>query len=244
MAEQDQIEPLPPATRHSSIFYLPLLCFAAVISGAVSSCSDDKRSMIGNVDPEQFPTMMTKDVSTLISDSGYTRYHITADSWLMFDEAEEPHWTFPHGLFMEKYDNEMAVQSTFRSDSASYLSQKRIWEFNGNVRMRNVDGDRFATEQLFWNQQDQKVYSDSFIHIERIDRILEGYGFVSNEQMTEYTILNVSGIFPTPQRKEHSQVDNDTVGSPDSTAVDTLKSESVRDNRKKDRKINQKRQMS
>ena len=63
--------------------------------------------------------------------------------------------------------------------------------------MRNVDGDRFLTQQLFWDQNARKVYSDSFIHIERSDRIIEGYGFISNEQMTDYTIRRPSGIFPT-----------------------------------------------
>lgn len=212
MAEQDPIEPLP-AFKRGSFFLLPVSLTALLSCLVITSCSDDNKSTMGNIDPEIFPTMLTTDVSTYISDSGYTRYHLIADQWLMYDEAKEPHWTFPDGIYMEKYDDDMNVESTFRSDSASYLSQKRIWEFNGDVRMKNTDGDRFATEQLFWNQQEQKVYSDSFIHIERIDRVLEGYGFVSNEQMTEYTILNVSGIFPTPQRREEKvkKIDNDSI---------------------------------
>ena len=63
--------------------------------------------------------------------------------------------------------------------------------------MRNLQGDRFLTEQLFWNQSQRKVYSDSFIHIERVDRTLEGIGFVSNEQMTSYTIRRPTAILPT-----------------------------------------------
>lgn len=177
----------------------------------IGGCAEEHKSTIGNVDPEVFPTMLTTDVSTLVSDSGYTRYHLTTDLWLVFDAAREPKWRFPTGLFMERYNDNMEVTSTFQSDSAIYLTNKRLWRFDGDVRMRNTDGDRFATEQLFWDQAEQKVYSDSFIHIERVDRILEGYGFISNEQMTEYTILNVSGIFPTPQRKER----------PDSTEIMT-----------------------
>lgn len=193
--------------------------FAIFFAAVLWSCSEEKTSTIEDVDPEVFPTMKTIDVSTLISDSGYTRYHVTADLWLMFDDAEEPHWTFPDGIFMERYNDSMIVESTFRSDSATYLSRKRIWQFDRDVRMRNTNGDRFATEQLFWDQQQQKVYSDSFIHIERSDRTLEGYGFVSNEQMTEYTIMKVSGIFPTPQRRPRSEADSMAV---DSVSPDTV----------------------
>ena len=56
---------------------------------------------------------------------------------------------------------------------------------------------RFLTPQLFWDQRQHKLYSDSFIHIERPDQVLEGYGFDSNEQLTRYNVRSVSGIFPT-----------------------------------------------
>ncbi|MDE6267752.1 MAG: LPS export ABC transporter periplasmic protein LptC [Muribaculaceae bacterium] len=163
---------------------------------ALPSCGEEKHSTIADVDPETFPTMLTSDVSTLVSDSGYTRYHITTDLWLMYDEASDPHWTFPTGLDMEKYDNDMRVDATFVCDSAVYYSNRRLWEFVGNVRMLNTAGDRFATQILFWDQNARKVYSDSFIHIERLDRTLEGYGFESNESMTAYTINHPTGIFP------------------------------------------------
>lgn len=212
LAEPSKIE--PPSAGISGYHSFHLLPFLTGLGLLCAGCSSDNKGMMHDVDPEIFPTMMTNDVSTFVSDSGYTRYHIISDVWLMFDEAKEPHWNFPKGLYMERYDDNMNVESTFRSDSAYYLSQKRLWQFDGDVRMKNIDGDKFATEQLFWNQQEQKVYSDSFIHIERTDRILEGYGFISNEQMTEYTILKVSGIFPSPQRKNNDSAigsSNDSV---------------------------------
>ncbi|MDE6396729.1 MAG: hypothetical protein K2K84_05615, partial [Muribaculaceae bacterium] len=39
-------------------------------------------------------------------------------------------------------------------------------------------------------------YTDSFIHIVKSDRIIEGYGFTANEQMTEYTIHHPTAIIP------------------------------------------------
>lgn len=178
---------------------LPLLLVAAVVGDiCFSACSDDKTGTISiSANPETFPTMRTLDVSTVISDSGYTRYHITTPLWLMFEEAAEPHWNFPQGLFIVQFDDSLRESGTFTADTAVYFSQKKLWRFDSNVRMKNVDGDRFRTQQLFWDQTTRKVYSDSFIHIERADRTIEGYGFISNENMTDYTIRHPSGIFPT-----------------------------------------------
>lgn len=50
---------------------------ATVVAALACACADDKRETIAiSADPETFPTMRTINVSTLISDSGYTRYHI------------------------------------------------------------------------------------------------------------------------------------------------------------------------
>lgn len=178
----------------------PLTLTAVAISGGCffSSCDEEKRETISiSADPETFPTMQTIDVSTTISDSGYTRYHIIAPLWLMFEEAKEPHWNFPKGIDVVKFDNDMKEDGTFTADTALFWSVQKIWRFDRNVRMKNVNGDKFMTQQLFWDQNKHKIYSDSFIHIERTDKIIEGYGFESNEQMTEYTIRRPSGIFPT-----------------------------------------------
>jgi len=48
---------------------------------------------------------------------------------------------------------------------------------------------------LYWDQNTGKVYSDKRIRIEQIDRIIIGQGFESNQQMTDYKIHNMEGIF-------------------------------------------------
>ncbi|MDE5919161.1 MAG: LPS export ABC transporter periplasmic protein LptC, partial [Duncaniella sp.] len=70
----------------------------------------------------------------------------------------------------------------------------------------NVMNEKFLTEQLFWNQRQRKLYSDSFIHIETSDKVLEGYGFDSNEQLTRYSIRKVSGIFPANAFKRKDSI--------------------------------------
>lgn len=174
---------------------LPLLI--ALICVLLPGCSDDIAVARQEIDGNVTPTMITDSVNSFVSDSGITRYQLEAPTWLMFDEADEPYWLFPQGLSLKQFDDNMTVSSTLVSDTARYFSRKKLWKLDGNVRMRNIDGDKFLTNQLFWDQYAHKVFSDSFIHIERADRILEGIGFTSNEQITVYTIRRPTGIFPT-----------------------------------------------
>ncbi len=197
------------------IFVIGLLVFA--------SCKEEHKDVISvTIDNEMVPTMVTKDVETLISDSGIMRYRIIAPLWFVFEESKEPKWIFPDGLILQKYDDFNNIDATVECDSATYLSKQRLWQLDGYVSMMNIDKDKFLTEQLFWNQETRRVYSDSFIHIERQDRIIEGYGFDSNDRLTEYTVNNPTGIFPTSDIKRGSVNDSTVIKSDSVIVTDTV----------------------
>ena len=148
-------------------------------------------------EPETMPTMLTEDVLTLVSDSGYTRYRMTAPLWLMFDEAADPHWTFPQGVTVQQFDEQFRPSASMDCDSATYYSDRKIWEFEGDVVVINTLGDSILTQQLFWDVNDQKIYNDDeFIHIVRQDRIIEGYGFESNQDVTRFKVKRPQLIIP------------------------------------------------
>ncbi|MDE5822295.1 MAG: LPS export ABC transporter periplasmic protein LptC [Paramuribaculum sp.] len=168
-----------------------------LLCSGMSSCSgDDNKVYAANIAPEVTPTMTTTDVSTLISDSGIVRYKVDAPVWYVYDEAAEPKWTFPKSLHLESFDEMFNKEATIDCDSATYLTNKQLWRLDGHVRVVNMAGEKFLTNQLFWNQKQQVVYSDSFIQIIRADRVMEGYGFVSDERMTDFSVHNVSAILP------------------------------------------------
>ena len=193
---------------------LPALVFMLL---AAAACGEKERSYVANIgDGDRSPTMTTYDVETFISDSGYTRYHISTPVWMMFEEASEPFWRFPDGLDLQQYDLRLNPDATMVCDSAIYFSRKRLWRLDGHVIMVNSLRDSFLSQQLFWDQAKRRVFTDSFIHIVRSDRIIEGYGFESNENMTAYTINNPTAILPVNRKfSSDSESVTDSVSSPD-----------------------------
>ncbi len=197
---------------------------AAALLGAVAwlftACTPEKQHYVPNtLGGDLTPTMATTDVTTLISDSGYTRYKVVTPLWQMFEDADEPFWRFPEGIELEQYDHDMNPESNVICDSAVYLSRKRIWQLDGNVVMVNTLRDSFLTQQLFWDQTKRKMYTDSFIHIVRSDRTIEGYGFESDQNMLWYTVRKPTAILPAnsmPGRRAAS--DSTRAADADSTA--------------------------
>ena len=140
--------------------------------------------------------LLTSDtVTTLISDSGITRYKIITEEWSIFDKKEPPYWAFEKGVYLEKFDTLLHIDASIKADTAYYYDRKKLWELKGNVQIRSQRGDKFETAQMFWDEKNKSVYSDKFIKIEQEDKIIKGYGFESNQELTEYEIKNTTGIF-------------------------------------------------
>ena len=168
-------------------------------------------------DPETTPSMTTDSVTTLISDSGITRYKLVADVWEVFDKAEEPFWYFPEGIYLERFDSLFQVEATIYADSAWNYTDKRLWRLKGNVDIRNMQGEMFLSDELFWDQKEEKVYSDKYIEIKRGDTELKGYGFESNQAMTEYRVFRPHDG-KIPFKEEPINPDMDAV-EPDSISI-------------------------
>ncbi len=155
---------------------------------------------------EELPTMITHDVTMLISDSGIIKYRAITPTWVRFgDEAKEPYQYFPEGIEFEKIDTIFEATETIVADTAYNWENQQLWHLINNVRVTSVKGEKFNTNDLYWDMRKHTVYSDSFIHIERLDNIIEGYGFTSTDDFTKYEIKQTSGIFPVNENNENGQ---------------------------------------
>ncbi|MDE5674666.1 MAG: LPS export ABC transporter periplasmic protein LptC [Muribaculaceae bacterium] len=173
------------------------MAFATALAIAAGSCTrETKVDISNNLNPARMPSMVTHNISTLISDSGVTQYKIVAPVWYVYDEVDTPYWLFPEGLYLQKFDPEFNVIATVAADSARFFKLQKLWKLEGNVEMTKAPRDLFLSERVFWDQRKSRLYSDTFIHIENETHILEGTGFESNERLTQYRILHPSGIFP------------------------------------------------
>ncbi|MDE6843674.1 MAG: hypothetical protein K2J24_09130, partial [Muribaculaceae bacterium] len=75
---------------------------AMLILCVVAGCREESHiDVASSLHPSEMPSMMTRSISTLISDSGVTQYRIVAPLWLVYDEADTPYWSFPEGLYLE-----------------------------------------------------------------------------------------------------------------------------------------------
>lgn len=212
--------------RFSDIKGFTVAVFVTVLLFLPFSCSKKNEEFYPNFkDRAKVPGMYTDSSTTLISDSGRIRYKIYTVEWIVYDKAKEPYWFFPRKLHFEQFNKNFIVESVFDCDTARYFVGRRVWEFKKNVRVVNRQGEMFETQILYWDQRQEKIYTDSFITIDQKKMTLTGYGFNSNQTFTKYNIIRPSGPFdmdsetPDSMQMDPTYRQNATTSSPAATTV-------------------------
>ncbi|MFA7492466.1 MAG: LPS export ABC transporter periplasmic protein LptC [Proteiniphilum sp.] len=185
----------------------------SVVVMSLFSCKDKNDNLVAlTYDPDSVPTMITRDASTLISDSGITRYRIVADVWMVFDQAKESYWYFPEGIYFEQFTPDFEIEATVEADTAWYYNTKDLWKLRRNVHVENRKGEQFDSEELFWDGKNGKVFSETYIEIKSGLTELKGYGFESNQTMTDYRIFQPhDGKLPFSETAPADSLSSDSI---------------------------------
>ena len=151
-------------------------------------------------------SMMTSyGVNTLISDSGVIKYRIVTERWDVNVIRQPNRWEFMKGVFFEQFDEQFHVEGYIQADTAWYYDQLKLWKLRGRVRVRNNNGLRYESEELYWDGIRHELYSYVFSKVITPERTLEGTYFRSDERMTKYTVSNSKGSFmPNEEEKNDS----------------------------------------
>lgn len=188
------------------LLIIHITCLIAILA----SCEAEHEHMAEAINENDSTAFMTANgVSTLISDSGVIRYKLIAEDWQIHTTTTPATWKFLHGFFMERFDENMHTDLFVQADTA-FLHKQQTWELRGRVVIKNLQGTLFLTEELFWDMNEHKMWNHQPMDIFMPDRELHGTEFRSNEQMTDYFVMNSEGAFPA------SDTDTETPTPPDS----------------------------
>lgn len=169
----------------------------------MASCGKENKEVVEVAfDPENTYTMRTTDVSSLISDSGITRYRINAKEWLMFGKSQDAYSYFPQGVYVEKFDSLFNVEASVKADTAYHWDKKSLYKLIGNVSILSLEGKRLETSILFIDQKADRIHTDEYFELQEGEKIITGIGFESNQNMTKYKIFNSQGTFPVSETRQ------------------------------------------
>ena len=93
------------------------------------ACSRGEKNLAEAItERDSLPSMKTLGVTTLISDSGITRYKIITEEWEIYDKKNPPYWAFEKGVYLVKFDSLFHIDARIKAVTAHYCAQKKLWQ--------------------------------------------------------------------------------------------------------------------
>ena len=196
---------------------------ATLVAAVLLGCNEAQEHTAPAIYDRDSVSMMTSyGVNTLISDSGVIKYRIVTERWDVNTVKNPSRWTFEKGVFFEQFDEKFHVEAYIQADTAWYYDQKKLWHLRGRVRIRNINGLIYESEELFWDGITHEIYSYAFSKVTTPERNMEGTYFLSDERMTHYTVSNSKGSFTREDmtgEKEEEQTTQNQQATQDTTQM-------------------------
>ncbi len=147
-----------------------------------------------NVD-ETFPDLSVSDMYTRYYSNSRLQTTVTAPQADNYSSVKQPYMEFPMGVKVVFYDEKLREQSTLTADYAVYYNKKKLWEARKNVVIVSDDGTRLMTEQIFGDENREKVFSVKKVTVVDPDStvIVGKSGFESDMAFKNYKFLDVNG---------------------------------------------------
>ncbi len=174
--------------------YRSLAVFTFIL--LVQGCENDieKINMLNT--SGDYPDVIGEDIEVIYSDSAIVKVHMYAEELKQFNNAEKPYSEFPKGMKVHFFDDSMEIESEIRANYAIYYNEEKLWHAKGNVVAENFkSGERLDTEELFWDEEKEEIYSESYTRIVNENGTFYGQnGFKSNQSLTDYTLIGSKGV--------------------------------------------------
>ena len=179
------------------------------------SCAERETPPEGSVE-----TMMTEysdSLSIIMSRNGRRSYHFTAPQLEGYTLAREPYREFRRGIRITTYkdDSLSTVDAVLTANYAIYYEKRELWEAKGNVVVEKSDGKTLYTQQLFWNAQTDKVYSnvDSKIVQNNGRDVFIGEGFESDEEFKDWRFRRMKGRMEVEMKQRADSAATDSAAA-------------------------------
>lgn len=141
------------------------------------------------------PSSDAKNITIIKTDSAKIVAKIFAKELIKLNDEENPTTEFPKGLEVKTYKNYPKIESSIFCNYAKNFEKENLWLAKNDVVVINSEGVKLNTEELYWDLNTQKIYTDKDVKITTKNELILGKGLVANQDFTDYELTDTKGIF-------------------------------------------------
>ncbi|MBS3994029.1 MAG: LPS export ABC transporter periplasmic protein LptC [Bacteroidetes bacterium] len=165
-----------------------------VVVAMFFACNNNSQKVQDFLSDQNLPIGVAENIKHVYTDSGFVKSKLFAPLLLDFSNRKEhPYSEFPKGLKVISFDangDSITVSSNY---GISY-SKTSVTEIKDGVTIENHRQKiTLKTQQLFWDQKTHFFYTEKDFILTTVNDTIYGYGFESNEQLTNWNMRRTKG---------------------------------------------------
>lgn len=177
-----------------------MMATALAVAFVVYSCKG-KLDEAEAIDMENTPMQTVDDMYVVQSKNGKIQMRAQAGLMEKFDRDSLTYELFSRGFSVYGYTEEGLLETEIVADNArheKYKDGRETWEAYGNVVIKNlIKQEVMETDTIYWDQKNEKIYTQCYVRMYSPDGFMQGYGMESDQRARNsiiYRPFNSYGI--------------------------------------------------
>lgn len=172
-----------------NIFNIAALCMGCF---CLASCENDEKQIDALI-TRKIGVEEARHIQAFMSQDGRIKARLTSPFMLRY-QVDSPYIEFPRKLHVDFYDEQTRIESVLDANYAKYRENERKVYLKDNIVVINLmKGDTLKTDELWWDQNEQRFYTDKDVQIRQKDKTIYGKGLTAAQNFSEYTIFKIYG---------------------------------------------------
>jgi LPS export ABC transporter protein LptC len=177
--------------------WVKFLLISLVSSLLLSSCDESEKSRVKPNDSLAkgiSPDQTGWNIEVKFVDTSFTKAILNTGRTRVFQQRMETY--LDYGLKVQFFSKKSGQRvSLLTADSAIIDDKTKNMVAKGVVRVvADSSGTVLQTSALYWDNKTMKIYTTEYVQITTRTETIQGYGFESDQNLTNYKIYKVSGI--------------------------------------------------
>jgi len=166
-----------------------LLIISVLVLFQYCSTKRVKPSVDSSLKIEELPSQESWNSVITFTDSGKTKAILWAGHLRKYNEKRET--LLDENIKVDFYDQKEIQTSTLTSKNGRVDESTNNLFAKDSVVVKN-DSVTINTDEMMWRNKDRKIVSDKYVKVISPNEIIEGYGFESDQGLSNYIIYNIT----------------------------------------------------
>ncbi len=177
---------------HQALKYIYGISVTVFTVALFFSCRNSYKEVQDLSISSKFPTGVAKHMKLTYTDSGVVVAILHSPEMLDFSNQKFRYKEFPKGIHLEFFDQDNN-KSEVTSDYAILYNVTNLIDLQKNVVIKTHDGKLLKTDQLYWDQKSEWIFTEKSFTFESEEFDLSGKGLDSDRSFTKVNAHDIGG---------------------------------------------------